>query len=89
MDDGEDEERAAAECMRRAREAAAVAIRAGLVEDRALKLAAIAEALNASNAAIAAIEAWRISLMVERKNMTGEPVFVIEPVQPHGGGSKH
>ncbi len=89
MDDGEDDERAAAECMREARKAAAVAIRAGLAEDRALKLAAITTALNASNAAILAIECWRLELKAERERMTGEPVFVIEPVPPQGSGSKH
>jgi hypothetical protein len=89
MDDGEDDEREAAECMREAREAAAVAIRAGLAEDRALKLAAITTALNASNAAILAIECWRLELKAERERMTGEPVFIIEAVPPQGSGSKH
>lgn len=82
MDDGEADERMAATMMRQARAAAATAIRAKASGDLALQRAAIFEALNASHAAIMAIECWRLTLADERQKLTGEPVFSIEPVLP-------
>jgi len=57
MDDGEADERMAAEMMRQAQ------------------------------AAIMAIQCWYLVLADERKALTGEPVFQIEPVWPDG--SRH
>ena len=84
MDDGEADERMAAEMMRQARAAAATAIRAKATGDRRLQRAALFEAMNASQAAIMAIQCWYLALADERKALTGEPVFQIEPVWPDG-----
>lgn len=90
MDDGGQDEKLAAEAMKRAREAIAVAKLAGEAGDRGLRLAAISEALNASGAAVSAIETWRLSLLAERQKMRGEPLdFDIRPVGAPSSGSKH
>lgn len=82
MDDGEADERMAAEMMRQARAAAATAIRAKETGDRRLQQVALFEAMNAAQSAIMAIQCWYMALADERKALTGEPVFQIEPVLP-------
>ncbi len=73
MDDGEEDEKIAAERMQTARQWVAKAEAAGAAGDRRARLVAISEALNATGAAIAAIEAWRLTMREARREMTGEP----------------
>ena len=73
MDDGEEDEKIVAERMQAARQWVAKAEAAGAAGDRRGRLAAISEALNASRAAVAVIETWRLSMLEARREMTGEP----------------
>ena len=70
MDDGEEDEKIVMERMQAAHQWVAKAEAAG---DRIGRLAAISEALNASRAAVAVIETWRLSMLEARREMTGEP----------------
>lgn len=82
MDDGIADTAIVAELMQDAIGFVAKAELAGKAGDQHSRLAMILQALNVTNAALAAIECWRIQMLEEREKITGEPVFEIEAVVP-------
>ncbi|PZP67756.1 MAG: hypothetical protein DI604_20380 [Delftia acidovorans] len=76
---GDEDEKIVSELMNAAREWLAKADRSS---DQRARLVAITEALNATGAAIAAIEIWRLAMLEERGKITGEPSMTFSAEMP-------